>query len=280
MKFTKKAAVAAGSLAAISMASQDAEATIVFEDGNPIAITAGSGFFGSVEWDVDNQFGTDFFLATSPFGDAGIGSTLTTYNSATIQGNGQGFVGSPVGTPSNTQFLNTLQNLPQGFVVGPTLAAGYTFRNQASQAGRLLLEGMTYYGQYSAALGPYAADGGFVDGENFVGFQFDAGGTTLYGWAKIELGTGLIDPPVVVDSVGDLGTSTPTAADAMPGEILISEWAFDDSGAAIAVGDTGDTVAAIPEPHSLALMAMGAAGVAAWRSRRKKKQPSPQTEEV
>ena len=81
-------------------------------------------------------------------------------------------------------------------------------------------------------------------GDNFIGFRFDADGTTLYGWGRI-----ILDRP-----------------SANRGTLTVAEWAYEDTGAAIKVGDIGP--AAADEPQSLALLALGAGGLAAWRRRR------------
>ena len=77
----------------------------------------------------------------------------------------------------------------------------------------------------------------------YIGFSFDPdmvpGAQTLYGWYRISVGDNVL------------------------GDGAISEWAFDNSGAPITVG-------AVPEPSSIALLAMGAAGVLALRRRRRK----------
>jgi hypothetical protein len=74
----------------------------------------------------------------------------------------------------------------------------------------------------------------------YVGFKFDPDGTagiqTLYGWVQMTVG----------------GTTF--------GNGKIVAWAYEDSGSAIRAG-------AIPEPNSLLLLALGAAGVASWRRR-------------
>jgi hypothetical protein len=77
----------------------------------------------------------------------------------------------------------------------------------------------------------------------YFGFDFRSGGKTNYGW-----GTFLIT-----------GTNGTTKS----GEGFVIENAYyDDTGAAIAVGS-------VPEPSSIALLALGASGLAAWRLRRK-----------
>ena len=77
---------------------------------------------------------------------------------------------------------------------------------------------------------------------NCFGFSFkdEGSATTLYGWAEVKRLAGC------------------------EGSLL--GWAYDDTGGAIQVG------AGVPEPSTLALYALGAAGVAACRRRRKKQE--------
>ena len=252
MTFTKKAAAAAGSLAALSMASQDATAEIVHVDDSPLTVSLGGTLNAGVDWDVDGAFGREFVLAIGSFGSIYLDSNslITGSNGGPL--NGQGFVNT-----STTQETDLVNNLPQGFVVGPTLASGYQFAFGEQTYRTILTSNGSSFGGDTE---------NFVNGDNFVGFRFDADGTTLYGWAKIEVG---LDPGA---------GPGPGPADSVPGEVTIAEWAYETTGGAIAVGDTGLDTAAVPEPHSLALMAMGAAGVAAWRSRRKKKQTPAENE--
>jgi hypothetical protein len=58
---------------------------------------------------------------------------------------------------------------------------------------------------------------------------------------------------------------TDTDADVRPNTLTAIDWAYEDSGAPIAAGDTG----AAPEPGSTALLALAGAGAAALRRRRK-----------
>lgn len=76
----------------------------------------------------------------------------------------------------------------------------------------------------------------------YIGFKFDpdsvVGAQTWFGWARIAVGnnTGAVDGSVI-------------------------EWAYDDAGDSIKVG-------AVPEPSSIAMLAMGAAGLLTLRQRR------------
>lgn len=79
----------------------------------------------------------------------------------------------------------------------------------------------------------------------FVGLQFLIGGQTHYGWARVG-----------VDVDGTAGVA----------QGVVYDWAYDDTaGAAITTPGT----ASVPEPSSLALFALGAAGVAALKRRRR-----------
>ena len=74
----------------------------------------------------------------------------------------------------------------------------------------------------------------------FIGFKFDAGNGTQYGWARVRM---------------DSGPSANT--------YTLIDYAFADPGENIATGQ-------VPEPGSLGLLALGGAGLLAWRKRRKK----------
>jgi hypothetical protein len=80
---------------------------------------------------------------------------------------------------------------------------------------------------------------------NVYGFAgFRAGGN--YGWIRVKW-------------EADSGNG-------FPNKITVLDWAYEDSGAPIAAGDTGT-----PEPGtmSMSLLAAGAAGIVAWRKRKK-----------
>jgi hypothetical protein len=76
-------------------------------------------------------------------------------------------------------------------------------------------------------------------GIGFAGFRFDNGSGPQYGWARIDM-------------------------DGAPGNsFTLVDFAWADVGDSITAGQ-------VPEPGSLALLALGGAGLLAWRTRRAK----------
>jgi hypothetical protein len=126
--------------------------------------------------------------------------------------------------------------LSPGFVVGPTLASGGFSNGHAD---------WYYYGYGNAN-----ANGPFFNGTTgYLGLRFEGDtGTvgTQYAWVKVRFDF---------------------AAPKLTMNIL--EWAYDNSGASIAVGDTGQpTDVPVPATPLLTLLGLGAVGLSAYRRRR------------
>ncbi len=228
-KYKGRIALAAGSLSALAVSAAECDAAIVHVTGSPVTMNLDAADGTQETWDVDGDSQRDFYLTKfDPVFDYGGGGD--DINISSLSANGQGFVNGP----GNPHYAD-IQRLNAGLVVGPTLAAGYFFGT--STTSRNLLGSDGYPGPVFG-VNPQ----GFADGQDgFVGFAFESGGETHYGWATLNI---------------DLN---------LPGTVTISEWAYESSANAPIV------VGAVPEPSSLALLAMGAGGLAAWRHRKKTK---------
>ena len=104
-------------------------------------------------------------------------------------------------------------------------------------------------------------------GTGFIGFQFNGGSGIEYGWARVTM-TGDIANEGATNS-GDRLTSVSVAhsgirrIDAPGNSFTVVDYAWGDVGTAITAGQ-------VPEPSSLGLLAVGAAGLLVWRKRRAK----------
>ncbi|MFV0336686.1 MAG: PEP-CTERM sorting domain-containing protein [Chthoniobacterales bacterium] len=129
-------------------------------------------------------------------------------------------------------------NLSAGFLVGNTLPGGAIFGSAFAYSA--INQNAVTVGN---ALGGYMGAGWTNPGTGYFGFSFISDGNTYYGWAEMVIGDrGSVSQP------GDNYMITRAYYNATPGESI--------------------QVGAIPEPSSVALLALGAGGLAAWRRRK------------
>ncbi len=98
-------------------------------------------------------------------------------------------------------------------------------------------------------LTPYSGGPFFAEGIGFIGFRFNNGAGMQYGWVRLR----------------------------MPGpryfeaRFILVDYAWGDPGDQVRTGQTslaGDMVDSVPDSGSLGLLALGGAGLMAWRKRR------------
>ena len=153
----------------------------------------------------------------------------------------KGFTGGAVLRDASNNALN----LSKGAAVGK-ISSG------SKQFGAALLAYQYFYvssPSNSASLVSERAN--FVNTTGYIGFRFfDATPDLKYGWMKLRV---------------DFDAQTPKAT------VTLYEWAYDDTGAAINVGDTGDgggNSVASPATPLLTLLGLGAMGLTHYRRRR------------
>ena len=132
---------------------------------------------------------------------------------------------------NGAQYGNIFGFSAGGYSYASNLASGVNLSTQNALPGAFAT--LAYNGGY--------ANSQFVNTSGIIGFSFDGGNGTQFGWARL---TALGDAPV--------------------NSYTIEESAFADVGTAIAAGQ----IAAVPEPSSLGLLALGALGVLANRRRK------------
>jgi len=188
--------------------------------------------FGGTQpaWDINGDSTVDFQFTQAGAFNTSNGALNLAEGGAV---GGRGFVDTPGG----------FRRLASGYSVGPTLAGGYAF---GARGNRELFLASYNSGFPQAVLGDFWDGTGDTVQTGFIGFRFDNAGTTNYGWADISVNNDRNAPAFTVN-----------------------EWAYENMGNSIMVGATSSGAAAVPEPSSFAMLAMGAVGVAAWRRRRK-----------
>ena len=234
-KFTQRIAAAAGTMAGVAAMPATTEAAVVSVTGAPVSLSLSAINGTSVSWDIDGDGFSEFRLHKVGGTFGGFFSynevRLASNTVASGTGNGRGLLGL---------FSDKVQALSVSFVVGPSGLSttwGFSFNNGQHSQRRAMTSGTFLGNPYGPFIGSDFASYGFGPGSNFFGFRFNDGiGTGLnYGWGVIDF-------------------------DLTSGTVTISEWHYET--------DDNVGVHVVPEPNSLALLAAGAAGVAAYRRRR------------
>jgi hypothetical protein len=177
-----------------------------------------------------NQANTvDFAIAVRPLGTEG----GTNYAAVVVDGT------TTVDFGDDVQNKDAAAKLSGGFTVGETLSAYNWGGNNLIGFGAKI--------QNWDATNGSPSQGNFAGAtEKYIGFRLHLSSTEelVYGWAKVSMVNTLTSPMT-------------------PGEIILHGFAYESTpNTAIATG-------AVPEPTSLAIFAMGGAGIAAWKRRRK-----------
>ena len=256
LSFAQKLTTTAGSISALSLLSGTAGAAVVQVTGSPVTLSMAAAPGARVTWDVDGVGGAEFELWRQGSSTSSDAAAMVTATGAIQLGsgtssapmNGRGLVGPTGSQTDNVQALNN------GFNVGPTLAnglvwgwnssGGYSYRNIMQASSTSSAGGGPQPGGPDYWIG-YDFNFDFNIGENVFGFRFDVAGSMHYGFAVVDL-------------------------DTANGIVTIDRWAYETvADTAIEVQDISS--AAVPEPSSLTLLALGAGGLATMRARQRKR---------
>ena len=178
-----------------------------------------------------------------PTTTSGIYLNLVTGVSATSPGSAPGWDINPWSTTTFNIWANNAASPNDGVVA--SLGSSTTLNDNL--ALNTLVDGSLGYGRTNSS-------------ETTGGTAFLVSSTSNYAGVRFR------NESTGVDNFAWVQFSLSTTFSAQPRSIIA--YAYEDTGAGILVGATG-ALSAVPEPSSLALLAMGAAGLAVLRARRR-----------
>lgn len=239
--YTEKLSRSATVLSTLSLLPLAAQAAVVHVT-SPLYISiddARAFDYQPVDWDVDGNSVADFKLEafrdifySSSGGSSYGGGYSYSRNFGQLELNSSGLGGQGMVQASGASAAD-ISDLTLGEIVGPSLNTGLQW---GPSVNRVMMSSSSYAG---FAMGSLYTSGHLI-GFNFLG----DGDQTLYGWAEVSIDEAFLT-------------------------MTIDQWAFEDNGGSIAVGQ----VSSVPLPPSLLFMlsglAMGAGGVLKGRKARK-----------
>ena len=193
---------------------------------------------GGVEWSLQGNryavfYSSSFF--TSTFYGGFFYSSYTGFNNRTNWLASGPTIGRSLFNSGDQIDLAAIQSGNGYLSIFDRWSTGYYTFYRTSTIGTVFSE------SFSSSSG--STNGAMSPGQRgFLALGFDLGGETVLGWADISLSTD--------------GLS-----------LTVHGWAFEDSGAAILAGQTGDSSTPVPGLGGLAALACGAAGLRRKRNR-------------
>lgn len=223
-----------------------AQAGIIGSGELNLSLVNETGFVG-FDLDGDSEADIGFVLDLSATAIVGLGIAVRPLDTDAMP-SGTDYAGIVVNGTATTGYAevevkDAAANLSGGFLIADTLAAN-SWGTDVAGDGTPWAKIQTWDVTTGQAL-----EGNFAGAtEKYVGFRLHLSSNEdlVYGWAKLSILGDLDDYPA-------------------NGDIILHEWAYESTpNTPITAGS-----AAVPEPTSLAIFAMGGVGVAAWKRRRK-----------